>query len=399
MKKVLGIFLLCVVLSTSLICVEANDYEKDIKGGFVININGVETDFESVIYNNKHYVPLRNVFEIMEAVVFYRERDSKILILTRDGDTATHIVGDKTITINGAERNFEDGSLKINNQTYISVDMISAILCPERIFYHNHQLYIEKSMKNNQYHKVIKDVLNLSRNSNFYPERFQRYKNYHGKYPDYSVEEVIYRVNLGLDYPFYENIATIKQPYELLVLVNKYNQLPAGFAQYNLVSMDKKYTLNDGKQYLLAGVAYEKYLQMWDAAKKEGLTMMVVSAYRTEDYQRNLYNNKVRTSGKIYADNYSARAGHSEHQTGLAIDIGSTRTSFEYTAEFNWLQKHAHEFGYIMRYPKGKEWITGYAYEPWHYRYVGTEAAKRIYDEGITYEEYYAKYISVNEYR
>ena len=126
---------------------------------------------------------------------------------------------------------------------------------------------------------------------------------------------------------------------------------------------------------------------------------MVVSAYRTEDYQRNLYNGKVRTSGKAYADNYSARAGHSEHQTGLAIDIGSTLTSFEYTAEFKWLQNHAHEYGYILRYPKGKEWITGYAYEPWHYRFVGIDAAKVIYEEGITFEEYHAKYKSVNEFR
>ena len=163
--------------------------------------------------------------------------------------------------------------------------------------------------------------------------------------------------------------------------------------------MNKKYTINDGKQHLLADVAYEKYVEMWDAAKKEGLSMMVVSAYRTEDYQRNLYNNNVRTSGKVYADNYSARAGHSEHQTGLAIDLGSTYTSFEYSAEFRWLQNHAHEYGFILRYPKGKEWITGYAYEPWHYRYVGTDVAKIIYEEGITFEEYYVKYKSVNEFR
>ncbi|MBQ2284026.1 MAG: M15 family metallopeptidase, partial [Clostridia bacterium] len=234
---------------------------------------------------------------------------------------------------------------------------------------------------------------------NFYPERFQRYINYHVKMPAYSMEDVIFRVNLGLDFPFYENATTIGQPYELLVLVNKYHQLPAGFKQYNLVNMSREYTANDGKQYLLAGVAYEKYAQMSDTAKSDGLFMRVISAYRTEDYQRNLYNNKVRTTGKINADNYSARPGHSEHQTGLAVDISSTKGTFEYTAEFKWLQKHAHEYGFILRYPKGKEWITGYSYEPWHYRYVGTDVATIIFEEGITYEEYYAKYISVNEFR
>ena len=216
--------------------------------------------------------------------------------------------------------------------------------------------------------------------------------------PDYSIGEIISTVNLGFDYPFYENVKTIENPHELLVLVNKYNQLPQGFSQYNLVEMERSYTLRDGKNYLLNAVAYENYLKMYDDAKQEGLTLTVISAYRTEDYQRNLYNKKLRSSGKVYADNYSARAGHSEHQTGLAIDMGATKTSFEYSREFKWLQQHAHEYGYILRYPKGKEWLTGYAYEPWHYRYVGTEAATIIYNEGITYEEFYTKYVEVNEF-
>ena len=399
MKKIFAVILICIVFITSLTCAKAASQDVGVQSGFEIIINGVETDYTSVIFDNTHYLPLRKVFEIMDAIVYYRERDSKILVLSRDGDTITHVIGGKTIIINGEEKTFENPSFVKNTETYISVDMISAALRPERVYYRNHQLNIEKPIINNEYHKVIKDVLDLARNSNFYPERFKRYKDYHSKYPACSVQEVIFRVNLGLDKPFYENITTIEHPYELLVLVNKYNQLPSQFNQYNLVNMNKKYTLNDGKEYLLAGVAYEKYLQMWDAAKKEGLSMMVVSAYRTEDYQRNLYNTKVKTSGKVYADNYSARAGHSEHQTGLAIDIGSTRTSFENTAEFEWLQKHAHEYGFILRYPKGKEWITGYAYEPWHYRFVGTDVAKIIYEESITFEEYHAKYISVNEFR
>ena len=213
------------------------------------------------------------------------------------------------------------------------------------------------------------------------------------------MQEVLFRVNLGLDYPFYENVSTIEQPYELLVLVNKYNKLPSGFKQYNLVNMSKEYTVNDGKNYQLAGAAYEKFVQMSNAAKKEGLTIKTLSAYRTEDYQRGLYNNSLRNNGKAHAEKYSARPGYSEHQTGLAVDINSVRGAFETTAEFRWLQKHAHEYGFILRYQKGKEWITGYAYEPWHYRYVGLDAAKIIYEEGITYEEYYAKYISVNEYK
>jgi len=399
MKKQFAIIIACIVFITSLTCFSVFSQVANSQRGFAIEFNGEETEYTSVVRNDTHYVPMRMIFEKMGAAVFYRGRDCQVLALSRDGDIIRHIVGDNIITVNGEEKVFETPSVLENDVTYIPIDMVTAAFCPDGISYDNNQINIQKHFFSNDYHKVIKDVLDVCRDSAFYPERFQRYINYHVKNPAYSIQEVVFRVNLGTDYPFYDNITTIENPYESLVLVNKYFKLPADFNQYNLVNMNRAYTVNDGKQYLLAGVAYEKYVQMSDAAKKDGLSMRVISAYRTEDYQRNLYNNKVRTIGKVNADNYSARPGHSEHQTGLAVDISSTRGTFEYTAEFKWLQKHAHEYGYILRYPRGKEWITGYSYEPWHYRYVGTDAAKIIYEEGITYEEYYAKYISVNEFR
>ena len=397
MKKVLATIVLCIIFVTSLTVVNAADLEA--AGGFTIAFNGETTDYTSVVSNNTHYVPMRKVFEKMGAVVFYRNRDNRILALSRDGDVIIHSVGSNTITVNGNEKAFDNASFFEEYVTYIPIDMMAFALCPDGIFYENQQLNIQKQIFNNEYHKGIADVLKLHQNTNFFPERFKRYMSCHLNNPGYSMEDVISVVNFGIDYPFYVNISTIENPYDVLVLVNKYNQLPAQFNQNNLVNMDKKYTLSDGKQYWLAAVAYEKYVQMWEDAKKEGLSMMVVSAYRTEDYQRNLYNKRLRAYGIVYADNYSARAGHSEHQTGLAIDIGSTKTSFEYTNEFKWLQEHAHEYGFIMRYPKGKTWITGYEYEPWHYRFVGVDAATKIFEEGITFEEYYAKYIDVSEYR
>jgi len=399
MKKLVAIIMTCVVLVVSLTCVGAIYQEFNDNSGYPVHFNGESADYSSVLYNNTHYVPMRKVFEKMGAEVFYRSRDRQIMALSRDGDIITHIVGGNIITVNGEQKVFETTSVSENDETYIPLDMVSVAFCPDGISYQNQQLNIQKCFLNTDYHQVIKDVLDLSKNSNFYPEKFQRYINLHVKYPEYSMDEVIYRVNIGLDFPFYENATVIENPYELLVLVNKYHHLPAVHKQYNLVNMDRKYTVNDGKQYLLSAVAYEKYVQMADAARIDGLSMRVISAYRTEDYQRNLYNNKVRTTGKINADNYSARPGSSEHQTGLAVDISSTRGTFEYTPEFKWLQQHAHEYGFILRYPKGKEWITGYSYEPWHYRYVGADAAKVIYEEGITYEEYYLKYVDVREFK
>lgn len=394
MKKTIAKILSFIVILTSLTATVQAAGTKE----FAISFNGLALDNAAVVLDNTYYVPVRCIFEKMGAQVFYRGRDRVILALSRDGDMIYHTVCDNKITVNGEEKIFKNASISQNNQTYIPIEMLSVALCPDAIFYDNQQLSIRKYMFNSDYHKNIKDVLDVCRNDNFYPERFQRYVSYHTKMPDYSIAEVISRVNLGFDYPFYENVKTIENPHELLVLVNKYNQLPAGFEQYNLVEMDRNYTLNDGKAYLLNAAAYEKYLQMYDAAKREGLTLRVISAYRTENYQRNLYNKKLRTSGKAYAEKYSARAGHSEHQTGLAVDIGATKTTFEHSREFKWMQQHAHEYGFILRYPKDKEWLTGYAYEPWHYRYVGTDAAAIIHNEGITYEEFYAKYVSVNEF-
>ncbi|MBE7015388.1 MAG: hypothetical protein E7417_01000 [Ruminococcaceae bacterium] len=397
MKKLLVIIFTSLVMFST--CVSANYQYSDTQIGYAILFNGEVTGDTSVVLNDVHHVPLRRIFEKMGAHVFYRNSDRQILALSRDGDEIRHIVGDTAITVNGERKVFQTSSLLANNETYIPIDMISAALCPDGISYDNLQLNIQKYLFSSDYHMQIKDVLDVSGYSNFYPEKFKRYINYHVNMPAYNMQEVLFRVNLGLDIPFYENVTTIQNPYELLVLVNKYNQLPAGFTQYNLVHMDKQLTSNDGKEYLLAGVAYEKYVQMYNAAKGAGLSMKVVSAYRTEDYQRSLYNNKVKASGKAYADSYSARAGHSEHQTGLAVDINSTKGTFENTPEFAWLQQHAHEYGFIMRYPKGKEWITGYAYEPWHYRYVGNDVAWIIHQEGITYEEYYVKYILENEFK
>ncbi len=399
MKRKLAIILMCLVIVASSICVGATGTESDVQRGFAIEFNGETLDCTSVIRNYTHYVPVRKICEKMGASVFYRSSDRQILILSRNGDMIRHIVGDNIITVNDVQIVFENSSILENGETYIPLDMVMSVFYPDAIYCDNQLLSIQKQFVTNEYHKVIKDVLDVSSDDAFYPEYFKKYINYHSTMPSYSMQDVIFRVNVGLDYPFYENIKTITYPNELLVLVNKYNKLPANFQQYNLVNMDRGYTVNDGKQYLLLDVAYEKYVQMADAARIAGLSMRVVSAYRTEAYQSGLYYNKLRTTGKVNADNYSARPGHSEHQTGLAVDINSTSGSFEYTAEFRWLQQHAHEYGFILRYPKGKEWITGYAYEPWHYRYVGIDVATIIYEEGITYEEYYAKYIRANEYR
>ena len=130
---------------------------------------------------------------------------------------------------------------------------------------------------------------------------------------------------------------------------------------------------------------------MQSAAANEGISLSVISGYRSYSRQNRIYNNYVSRDGKAKADTYSARAGHSEHQTGLAADINSLSQSFKNTKEGQWLNEHCSEYGFIIRYPEGKESITGYIFEPWHIRYVGKELASALYNNGdwITLEEYF----------
>ena len=132
--------------------------------------------------------------------------------------------------------------------------------------------------------------------------------------------------------------------------------------------------------------------EMARVAATEGIELVAFSTFRSYDYQVQLYNDYVARDGKDAADRYSARPGFSEHQTGLAFDIsgpgGIDFNTFGETKEGKWLRDNAHRFGFILRYPEGKEHITGYMYESWHFRYVGKEIAQTIYEKQLTLEEY-----------
>ena len=181
-----------------------------------------------------------------------------------------------------------------------------------------------------------------------------------------------------------------------LIVANKKHKLPDGYVPADLVEPDIATT----QHCTMRAPAAEAIAQMAQAAAAEGITLKISSAYRGEDYQRSLYNNYSASYGSETADTISSRPGYSDHQTGLAADFveqdGSMNginfnENFETTDSGIWLRNHAHEYGFIMRYPKGKQDITGYAYEPWHYRYIGVEYATEIYnvDEFYTFEEYF----------
>lgn len=131
-----------------------------------------------------------------------------------------------------------------------------------------------------------------------------------------------------------------------------------------------------------------KFDELSAAAAKEGLNIYLSSGFRSYEYQKKIYSNYSSIYGSETADTFSARPGHSEHQTGLAIDVNTIDDSFAGTPEAIWLAEHAHEFGFIIRYPADKVAITGYKYEPWHIRYLGVETATAVYNSGLCLEEY-----------
>lgn len=160
----------------------------------------------------------------------------------------------------------------------------------------------------------------------------------------------------------------------------------------------EKYTSGAESSKYLDKRIVEPFEQMCKAAADDGVTLISVSAYRSYNYQNTLYKNRVERckreegldeeAAKKKAATIVAVPGTSEHHLGLAVDINSVETSFENTAAFRWLQKHAADYGFIMRYAKDKQAITKIIYEPWHYRYVGVEHAKAMNELGMCMEEY-----------
>ncbi len=151
---------------------------------------------------------------------------------------------------------------------------------------------------------------------------------------------------------------------------------------------NKTYALPSNYNPGVNSAAQSAFNTMAADAAKQGINLYIVSGFRSYSSQASIYNNYVARDGKAAADRYSARPGHSEHQTGLAFDVNSLSQSFENTAEGRWLAANCHNYGFIIRYPKGKESVTGYMYEPWHIRYLGTGTAAAVHNSGLTLEEY-----------
>lgn len=208
----------------------------------------------------------------------------------------------------------------------------------------------------------------------------------------YNYEDTVTFVNAYLDKDYYSNDIPLSkdEASKLDVIVNKYYKLDKDYEPEDLTVINSKFASGTQK---LRKEAAGKFEEMASDMLKENLKIYAGSTYRSYSYQEGLYNRYVKKDGFKEAETYSARAGYSEHQLGLAVDIVNGKWNYlsEGDKEYTWLINNSYKYGFILRYPHESEYITGYVFEDWHFRYLGIDLATKVHESKLTYDEYIAR--------
>lgn len=277
----------------------------------------------------------------------------------------------------------------------------------EKLSYNDNEItLIQEYVTEENINYLINNKINHEIAYNFVNEKYYiddyltAYIEYYNEHREKSYSEIVTIINTHTNNEFYTNTIKTDTTLGKFVILNKYYYADDTYPSENIIKVDGKYHIN-GTSFYLNKECYEAFLKMYNDAYKAGYGFKMKSAYRSYDTQVSTYNYWVSTENgdKEKADIYSARAGFSEHQTGYAFDIRDYDYKYEdysKSESFKWVSKNAHKYGFIIRFPKGKEHITGYQYESWHYRYCGVECATYIYENDITFEEYYEYFIKYN---
>ncbi len=251
--------------------------------------------------------------------------------------------------------------------------------------------------------KYNKDIINIMNLSYFKIDNLKRYLDYDimevksiydisNIKKDFNYEDIVTYVNANLDKEYYssDNLISNEDASKIDVLVNKYHKLDENYEPSDLTIIDSKYASGTQK---LRKEAQIKFEEMASDMAKENLKIYAGSTYRSYTYQKGLYDRYVKKDGFAAAETYSARSGYSEHQLGLAVDIVNGKWDYlsENDKEYDYLVKNSYKYGFILRYPRGSEYVTGYMFEDWHFRYLGVELATKVFNSGLTYDEYIAR--------
>ena len=257
---------------------------------------------------------------------------------------------------------------------------------------------ILKLYKNNLKDILKKDVneniITLAKEKYFLYKNLDTYLEYIENNEDKSLTDVVAIVNVHANNAWYELDIKTDTSLNERMLVNKFYHLDENYLPDDIVSVSNKYAYEGNR---LRQNAYDAFIDMWNAAMDNNIKLIINSSYREYEKQSSIYEDYKNWYGQTKADKQAARPGYSEHQTGLVVDVFSSDNqltgTFKDSEGYKWLKENAYKYGYIERYPDGKEYLTGYEFESWHWRYVGKDAAKVIQNENITYDEYYAYYI------
>ena len=329
----------------------------------------------------------------------YSVEASKKILITKNKDYVLSVGENKTL--NSAFESDLFVSDYLDNYSKIKfVDhkhLISNINNLLKIGYSNSDINLILS------HGSDADVIDFSKKEKvkyleeFFSIDYAKLKNY-DRYVAYSDEtgesdvDVVIKVNLDLDKEDYvDGIEVDKFSYDMLV--NKHRYLNKDFVPDDLVEIDSKYTNENGLR--INSAVMNAFIKMYEAAEKEGINIFINSAYRSYDDQQEIIDIYLKAYGQSYVDKYVAKPGYSEHQTGLAFDIGSRNSNiFASSKEFEWMKNNAYKYGFIYRYDKKYEDITGFRNEAWHYRYVGEDISKYVYEHNnMSLEEYFVIFL------
>lgn len=247
--------------------------------------------------------------------------------------------------------------------------------------------YILTIKKDDNILKIVKEKYYLNKN-------LKTYLDYIKEHSDKTLTDVVAIVNVKANNDWYTNTIKSDTKKDLLILVNKFYTVDETYEPDDLVNVKNWYYYGENQR--MREEAYNEFISMYNAAQENNIKIIINSSYRPYTEQKEIYDQYLSWYGQEKTDALAAHPGSSEHQTGLAIDVfspGYNSKNFEESEAFKWLTDNAYKYGYILRYPKDKEYLTGYDYESWHYRYVGKEVAEYIQKNHITFDEYYAYYL------
>ena len=341
-----------------------------------------------LISKNKEEINAKDLKYTNEAITTMKEYNLFNNIANREySKTLETMLEEKTFKIEYFEQYYQINYEPINDFTIIVNRFLEKKYNSEEIN------YIIKNYKENINILLNMDYINILQFkdiNNFDINKLERYLNYQ-KNNKYDIATVVTYVNIGLDqkgYSTYTSYTLEEAQNDLTILVNKYHKLPDDYEPNDLVS------LSYNSNYKLRSEAAEAFEQLTSAGLIDNVIFYPFSVYRSYKTQEVLYNRYKNRDGEEQADTYSARPGFSEHQLGLAIDVRSNTLSDNLTTkDYEWMLENSYKYGFIIRYPKGKQHITQFIEEPWHLRYLGIDLATKITESGLTYDEYYDLYL------